>query len=392
MGKKDTYNFDRKIYAILKIIAAPFIKSRFNFKGGEFFKAPDEPFIVISNHVTNLDMVWVAISMDKHLYFVSSEHVVRKGILGRAVNFLFHPIVREKATVGLSTVVEMKKHLQAGHNVCLFAEGVRSADGLSNQIVPSTAAVIKKLGFTLVTFKIHGGFFTSPRWASDIRKGMMCAEVVNVFDPSKIKEMSSEELNLAITKDIYEDAYEYNKNRKIAYRSKRSAEGIEYELVMCPKCRRLGTLKSDKSRFFCDCGLKGVYNEYGMLFGEGFEFGTIPEWDKWQKKEISLLEFNPGEEIISHPDQEMREIVKGNDRKHKDEIISKGRLRMTDEAIFVGDKEIPLSNISGYDIFFHGILLISTKDKKYLEISNNKEKYPGYLYRLLLDKYLIGSK
>ena len=95
--KKDTYDFDRKIFKIAKKIIAPFIKSKFNFKDEALYKMPDAPFILICNHVTNLDMVWVAISIDKHLYFVSSEHVVRKGIGGKLVQTFFHPIVREKA-------------------------------------------------------------------------------------------------------------------------------------------------------------------------------------------------------------------------------------------------------------------------------------------------------
>ncbi|MCR5848793.1 MAG: 1-acyl-sn-glycerol-3-phosphate acyltransferase [Lachnospiraceae bacterium] len=385
MEKKDTYNFDIKAYRILRKIAVPFVKSKFNFKRETLYNLPDEPFILISNHVTNLDMVWIGYSIVNHLYFVSSEHVVRKGLGGKLLNNLFHPIVREKGTVGLSTVVEMKKCLQAGHNVGLFAEGVRSADGLSNKIVPSTAAVVKKLGYTLVTFRIHGGFFTSPRWASDIRKGEMSAELVHIYTPNDLKKMSSAELDEAINRDIFEDAYSYNSDKKIAYKSRKAAEGIEFELVMCPKCRGLATIKSQKNRFFCDCGLKGVYNEYGMLSGEGFGFSTIPEWDKWQKNEIfSFTEIPEKEVLISHPGQTIREI----NRDHEEKIVGEGDLVLTGRTLSVGDKVIELKDISGYDIFFHGYLLIFTKDKKYYEISDKKIKYPGYLYKLLLDRCL----
>ena len=88
MDKKDTYKSDIKKYKILKKTAVPFVKSRFNFKRERIYKMPDEPFILIANHVTNLDMVWIGDSIDKHLYFVSSEHVVRKGLGGKLLNFL----------------------------------------------------------------------------------------------------------------------------------------------------------------------------------------------------------------------------------------------------------------------------------------------------------------
>ena len=385
--KKDTYDFDRKIFKIAKKIIAPFIKSKFNFKDEALYKMPDAPFILICNHVTNLDMVWVAISIDKHLYFVSSEHVVRKGIGGKLVQTFFHPIVREKATVGLSTVVEMKKHLTAGHNVGLFAEGVRSADGLSNKIVPSSAAVLKKLGFTVVTFRLHGGFFASPRWASDIRKGEMSGELVHIYSPEDIKAMSNEEFDAAINNDIFEDAYAYNKDRKIAFKSKKAAEGIEYELVVCPKCRKLASIHSKGSTFYCDCGLKGVYNEYGLLSGEDFEFTTIPEWDECQTKIIESLTFSDGEVIVSHSDQKITEISKD----HSEKIVGEGELVLKPGSISVGEKTIPFEDIRDCDFFYHGYILLSTKDKKYYEISNPKSKYPGYLYKLLIKKSLDGN-
>ena len=385
MENKDTYDFDRKFFEFTKKVIVPFLKSKFNFLVEERYIMPDVPFILISNHVTNLDMCWIAISTDKHLYFVSGEQVVRKGIGGKLVNAFFHPIVREKATVGLSTVVEMKKHLSAGHNVGLFAEGVRSADGLTNKIVPSSAAVLKKLGYTVVTFKIHGGFFTSPRWASDIRRGKMCAEKINVYSPEDLNNMSAEELDLAINKDIFEDAYEYNRERKIAYKSRKAAEGIEFELVLCPKCKKRASIKSKGDSFYCECGMKGRYDEYGLLSGEGFEFATIPEWDKWQRGEIEALDFKENEIILSHPNQKITEIS----RDHSEKVVGNGALILKKDSVSVGEKVIMLKDIRDCDIFYHGYLLISTKDKKYYEISNPKSKYPGYLYKLLIKKYLV---
>lgn len=376
-----TYKSDRIKYEIARRLIVPFVKSKFNFVVEKRYNMPEEPFILICNHVTNLDMVWIALSIDKHLYFVAGEQVVRKGIGGKLVNWGFHPIVREKATVGLSTVVEMKKRLQAGCNVGLFAEGVRSADGLSNPIVPSSAAVLKKLGYTVVTFKLHGGFFTSPRWASDIRRGRMCGELVNIYSPEDIKKMSADEFDRVLNDDIYEDAYEYNKDRKIAYKSRKAAEGIEFELVMCPKCGRMASINSNKDTFFCDCGLKGLYNEYGLLSGEGFEFATIPEWDTWQRQQIDALSFEDKDEIIlSHPNQIITEISKD----HSEKTVGKGTLTLTPSQISVGEKVIPIDEIRDVDIFYHGYLLISTKDKKYYEISNPECKFPGYLYKLLI--------
>lgn len=377
------YERDKKVYKFLLKTVAPAIKSRFNFEQNLEFKAPEGPFLVICNHVTNLDMVWMADTIREHMYFVSSEHVVRSGLGGFALNKVFHPIVREKATIGLSTVVEMKKHLQAGHNVCIFAEGLRSSNGISFRMVESTAAVVKKLGFMVITCKLHGGFLTSPRWSHDIRKGMMTSEVVNIYSPEKLKSMSVKEIDEALNNDIFEDAYEYNKDRKIKYKSKKAAEGIEYELVVCPKCQKLGTITSKGDKFMCPCGMNGQYDEYGYIHGD-FDFTTITEWDAWEKEMIANLPDIEGEkELVRHPGQKLNEIVKG----HKDVTIDTGDVIITNKAITVGNTRIPFDEISGYDIFLHGYVLIMTKNKKYYEINNKKHRFPGYLYTLLIKRY-----
>lgn len=378
------YKFDKFSFGLLRKIVVPFIKSKFNFDTDVRFQAPDGPYLAICNHVTNLDMVWVADTLKDHTYFVSSEHVVRSGIGGFLLDKVFHPIVREKATVGLSTVVEMKKHLQAGHNVCIFPEGLRSANGVSFRMVDSTAAVIKKLGVHLVVIKLHGGFLTTPRWSHDIRKGKMSSEIVRILTPEEIKNMSVKELDELLNNDIYEDAYEYNASRKIKYLSKKAAEGIEYELVMCPKCQKLGTISSKGSEFTCPCGMKGTYDEYGLLHGD-FEFNTITEWDRWEKEAIKNLPDIEGEEVLaSFPGQKLNEISKG----HKDVTIDTGDVIITNKAISVGNTKIPFDNIRGYDLFLHGYLLIMTKDKKYYEIANKEARFPGYLYTLLMDRYM----
>lgn len=384
-SKMSNYKLDKITYKILLKTVAPFIKSEFNFKQNLGFKAPEGPFLVICNHVTNLDMVWMADTINEHMYFVSSEHVVRSGLGGLLLNKVFHPIVREKATVGLSTVVEMKKHLQAGHNVCIFAEGLRSSNGISFPMVESTAAVVKKLGFTVITCRLHGGFLTSPRWSSDLRPGGMTSEVVNIYTPEQIKEMSVQELNISLNNDIFEDAYAYNRDRKIKYKSKTAAEGIEYELVMCPKCQKLGTITSKGNKFSCPCGMSGIYDEYGLLHGD-FEFETITEWDAWEQEEIAKLPDIEVEEILaSFPNQNLNEIQKG----HKDITVDSGDVVITNRAISVGNTRIPFENIRGFDLFLHGYLLIMTKDKKYYEIKNKKAKFPGYLFILLMRRYKV---
>ena len=55
------------------------------------------PYLVISNHTTELDCVLVGMSFKKQMYFVASEHVYRKGWVSKLLRWAFEPIAKIKA-------------------------------------------------------------------------------------------------------------------------------------------------------------------------------------------------------------------------------------------------------------------------------------------------------
>ena len=371
------------VYTILRPLVVLYCKIVFNYKVEKPVDM-EGPFILIPNHVSVYDMLFAAIHFKPHMYFVASEHSMRGGFASKLLSYFIEPIVRPKATVGASTVMKMRKHLKAGHNVCLFAEGEQSSNGTNRKILKATAPVVKMMGAKLVTFKIHGGYFTAPRWGKGVRRGEMSGEIVNVYSPAELKAMTDDELDAVINGDIFEDAYAENAEKKIAYKGKNLAEGIEYQLVVCPKCGKLNSIKSGGNEFFCDCGLKGKYDEYGMISGDGFDFTTITQWDEWQKQVLSEMDFDDNTVICSEADQVIKEIRSD----HTMEIVSTGDIALTTKELRVGDWSIELSELSKYDIIAHGYLLLSTKDGRYFEIKNKEHKYAGQLYLLLIDKFV----
>lgn len=382
------YRRHKFIYNFVRLPVRIFLWFKLRFKLGKVNKLKG-PFILISNHVTNFDMLMLALSYKEYMYFVASEHAFRAGFASKILRFAFDPIARPKASVGTGTVLEMKRRLKQGHSICIFAEGIRSANGISGKMMPATAAILKLFGVPVVTYKLHGGYLTSPRWSSGIRKGHMEGEQIHVYSPEEIKKMSAEELDDAINADIFEDAYEWNKERKIRYKTKNPAEGIENELVACPNCHGLNTIKSKGNTFFCDCGMNGTVDDYGKLSGDGFCFETVTEWDAWEKKLIEgLPDYDENTVLASTENQILREIKE----EHTSEIISRGTLSITPKALSIGDFTVELDNISLYDIILQGYILFGTSDGRHFEIRNSEAKVPGFLYVRLINRYKKKGK
>ena len=299
--------------------------------------------------------------------------------------------------------MEMNRYLRSGRSILMSPEGVRSGNGRTCELVPSTAAVLKKLRCNVITVRIHGGYLTTPRWGKGIRKGEITVEKIAEYSKENIAAMDAAEFQKLIEADLYEDAYAYNAGKKIRYRGKNKAEGIETQLYLCPSCNKLATIQSRGDEFFCDCGLKGSVDEYGLLSGEGFTFRTVAEWDDWQEeklvgmireiKKAGIAGTDNGVSrdngigsdttdriIVSSPALSFKEISS----KHKETVLANGDLSITNHSISVGEKTVEFTDLSGVSIISYGILLLSTKDKHYYEISRKNTRYPGILYLKLI--------
>ena len=102
---------------------------------------------------------------------------------------------------------EILAKLRDGRNVALFPEGNRSFNGLSGDFPPATGKLVKKSGATLVTYRLHGGYLTTPRWSTSLRKGKLWGEIAGIYSPEKLKAMTEDEVNRAIRHDLFVDAY-----------------------------------------------------------------------------------------------------------------------------------------------------------------------------------------
>lgn len=268
----------RLVYRILLQPIRLFMKLRFNYTY-ECIKHIEGPYIMVANHNLELDPLALGCAAHNHVYFVASEHILRKGFLSRLMMYFVKPIIHQKGRQGIRSVKEMLKTLQAGANVAIFPEGNRSFNGITMDMNPSIARVAQRSGAKLITYKIEGGYLTQPRWSTTIRRGELRGVCVNVYTPEQLKEMDESQIMAAIISDLSEDAYETQEKKPVAYKSKKLALGMESTLFMCPSCGKMGTLHSDDANLFCDCGFSAVYDVYGYLTDKEGKKYTVTELD-----------------------------------------------------------------------------------------------------------------
>lgn len=293
MKVKQHLRFQRAFWVFAQIFVGTAIRIIKNYHC-KVTRPKSRAFLALYNHTDDMDPFYMAIGLFRHMRYVASS-VILEGFVGKVISFLVGPIPRKKAASADDTVDLMLENLNAGVSIALSAEGNRSWDGETMFISPRTAEVAKNSGAALVTFRIRGGFLHTPRFAANKRKGPVFGEMVREYSPEELAQMSVAEIEAAIAKDLYVNAYQdqtdpppiirqylKGRNAMIPYKGKAKAENIESILFICPECHGIGTLSSHGDAFSCTCGLKGAVNDYGFLEGE-LPFDNPVDWNHWQK-------------------------------------------------------------------------------------------------------------
>ena len=331
----------------------------------------DGPCLIVSNHVTNWDPVLVGLSFPKKpTYFVASEHLFRMGLKTKLLNRYFEPIPRSKGSSAVDTVLKCLRHFKAGDSVCIFAEGDSTWNGLTDEIVPSTANLAKSSRVALITYRFEGGHLSNPRWGKGIRTGKMHGGVVNIYPPEVLKTMSVDEILGAINRDIYENAWERQKSDPVAYKGKNRAVRMESALFLCPQCKRIGTIKGRGNEVICSsCGHKVTYTEYGTYEPKS-PFENIYEWDMWQRECLKKGDYVHGETLFDDRNVKLTEVLGG----HKTKKITKDTLTQYSDKLKIGENEFLLKDISSMSII-QASILVFTCGSKYYELRTDKKQF-----------------
>ena len=377
--KKKAYKVRHKFwYHFLRWPATMFLKIKFGYKFEKAKNLPDN-YIVLSNHTTDFDPIFVGASFRKQMYFVASEHITRWNTAYKVLRHIFEPIVRYKGSIASTTVREILRKTKGGQNVCIFAEGVRSWTGETGDILPSTAKLIKSAGCGLVTYRISGGYFVSPNWSeTKTRRGKVTGRPVAVYTKEQIAEMTDEELYAIIKKDLYENAYASQLTEKRRYKGKNLAERLENLVFICPHCHEIETLSSTGNTVrCCRCEKEFSYNQYGLL--EGIEYKTVlglSEWQQTKIKEAVLLNKD-----YTTPSVTLYEVYPDHTKKE----LAAANMVMNTKKIVVGDVSFNLDEIVDLNIYGRRGLVFS-QGKQFFEIIIDKP-YNAYKYVLYYKEF-----
>lgn len=377
-----------KYYKLLKLTLCPIVRNKTAFEG-ETLPDIEGPAFILCNHNTDYDFIILAGQTRKPIDFVATETMQRMGAFSRLLSTKLKPILHDKGSKGTATIKQIVGRIKDGRNVALFPEGNRSFDGRTGEISDAMAKIVKMTGATLVIYKLTGGYFTTPRWGKDIRKGKMRGKVEAVLSPAEVKAMPVDELQSLILNSLYTDAYKEQEEKPVKFISSSRAEYLETLLFMCPKCNAVGSLRSQGNDISCNCGLKYRMDEYGFLWDNENEKQTITELYEKQKSCLDeLTEKASDDQLLWSDDVTLSKLTFGH------ELISKGKtvLAVYKSHLLIGEDRIEVNCISSVDIVQRNRLiihLVGSTDR--YEIMGD-DRFNAVKYRLWYERSSFGRE
>ena len=378
-----------------QLVIGPWMRNKFDFSHDDFEPADIEgPVLVAINHACAYDPILLGIAFrNKPLTFIASEHILRMKTWGPVLDRHFSLIPHQKGAKSSRTALVAMKRIKRGESIFLAAEGEQTWDGRSMPVMPYTGKLVKGSGATLVTYMLEGGYLSAPRWSMETRKGKVYGHMVNVYSPDTLKEMSDEEVEAAIAKDLWFDTWEWQKTRPegpVRFKCKVGfAEGLERDVFTCPECGAFGTLRSSGDNIGCSCGFKVRMTDTGF-FEPAVPVETIVDWEKLDREALTarmkeLRENGSAEETLIFADDNVTLVSIGDDHAEEEAAHGKVALIYKEEnfVLTIGEHEFKVPGISNMTMVLAARVVFSD-ESGYYELRSEKSSKTN------LRKYVIA--
>ncbi len=276
------------ILAIARIFVGAYTRLKYHVKVKQFKDGKKRQYLVLFNHQTAYDQMFIGMSIKTAVYFLATEDIFSLGFISRLLSFAVAPIPIKKQTTDLVALKNLLRVASEGGTIVIAPEGQRTYSGETVYINPAIITMAKKLKLPIAIFKIEGGYGVQPRWSDVVRKGPMTAGVTRVIEPEEYENYSKEEFERLINRELYVNEAKVD----FDYKHKKLAEYLERAIYVCPECG-LSSFESKNDIITCKkCNLKVRYTKSKELAGveRDFHHRYVLDWYNAQNRFINGLD------------------------------------------------------------------------------------------------------
>ena len=246
------------------------------------------PYFLLCNHNAFMDFMIMstAIFPFKASYIVAIDGFIKREWLLRCVG----GICNRKFVRSTRLVKSILQAKSLGDVIVLFPEARYSLCGTTSQLPESLGKMIQKLNIPVVTLIMNGHHINSPFWNTKDRNiKPIDSTMTLLITQQETQELGVDTINQRLADAFIYDDYRWQKDRRVAVKSKKRAEGLHKVLYQCPHCNAEYRMMTKGITLTCtNCNKSWTMNEYGELTGsDGItEFSHIPDWYEWERTNV----------------------------------------------------------------------------------------------------------
>ncbi len=294
--KKKWIKFRHKVVRNLAFaVLFPYSKIKYGFHFENKMRDKRQ-YLILMNHQTGFDQFFLGMGFSGAVYYIASEDLFSNGFISKLLTFLVAPIPIKKQTTDVHAILNCMRVAKEGGSIALAPEGNRTYSGENVYMNPAIAKLVHKLSLPLAFYRIEGGYGVHPRWSDVVRKGKMRGIVSKVMEPEEYKDLSDEELNELICKELYQNDCDLQSE----FKHKKSAEYLERAMYVCPYCG-LSEFESHGDIIECKkCRKQIRYMPDLTLRGVGFDF-PFKHTTQWYNHQCDFVNSLDTREFTKEP-------------------------------------------------------------------------------------------
>ncbi len=312
----------------------------------------DGAYLLLANHTSTLDSVWVTHPIGRPAHFMTSAAMFRNPVAGALLRSVgaFPKEVFVKDQQSAQMVNDL---IASGQIVQIMPEGARTWEGKLMPIRKGIGRLVQKLKTRVVVCRVETGHLWWPRWAVWPRwvpLRMSYSEPLTWTETATVEEIWADLVG-EMTIDV--DA-NFSNARTWGFRT---AEGLETLLWACPACFELGKARGHRSEFRCTaCGSSwniGVDNQM-----HGAPSTTVAEAYASIRRHFGDLPRVSGAVILEAPDVEMLRLEKGK----PPVSCARGHLILAESGLRLDDWRLEFADVVAINMDAGNVLHLRTAE------------------------------
>jgi 1-acyl-sn-glycerol-3-phosphate acyltransferase len=352
-------------------------RNRITGYGLEKMTTIEGPFLVLCNHTHTLDPFFISALSPVHIRWVAGAYLFKLPFLRMLLHHLVGAISKQQGRSDMHMMRQITAAFKKGDVVGIFPEGTRTWDGEPMSFDSSLAKLIKFFKVPVVILNFEGLYAIKPRWTDCRRKGNVVLAFKSLLTVEEAQAMSIDQLYEHLKSELGFSYRRWQRRTRARFIGKRSAEGVEKALYLCPSCTNSSTITSKGRTIACTaCSLSYTLNEHERLennAGGKPLFEDIAAWRDWQRSYLNT--HNP-----SFPN-DRGVLFQTGDETHLKTITTTFSLRLEEDKMTLTTAD------RTYHFNFDHITSMIINAKSTLEFYCN-----GFLYRVRIAKHLSVLK